>query len=158
MAARSITLLKMAPRYAAISWGADGYRSIVRRQQFPGEEARYSGYTCYRSVVSLVHRAPAAGNGADRTGTWLRVWAVSVWNGPCLLVRNAQPARRDQRLCLGSQKGTAWLPLRALCEPFVQVLHATPESAIVRHDVTIDRRCQAGATVASPCSAMPVIR
>lgn len=114
--------------------GADGYRSIVRRQQFPGEEARYSGYTCYRSVVSLVHRAlpPGTALTALGHGSEFGLFPCGMGRVYWFATHNQPAAIKDSAL---GRKGDCLAAFAGFSEPFVQVLHATPESAIVRHDV-----------------------
>jgi 2-polyprenyl-6-methoxyphenol hydroxylase-like FAD-dependent oxidoreductase len=114
--------------------GADGYRSIVRRQQFPSEEARYSGYTCYRSVVSMVHRAlpPGTALTALGHGSEFGLFPCGMGRVYWFATHNQPAAIKDSAL---GRKGDCLAAFAGFSEPFVQVLHATPESAIVRHDV-----------------------
>ncbi|QUQ64456.1 3-hydroxybenzoate 6-monooxygenase [Kutzneria sp. CA-103260] len=51
--------------------GADGIRSVVRRQLVGDGEPRVSGHTIYRSVVPM-----------DQVPPWLRSNSVTLWAGP----------------------------------------------------------------------------
>lgn len=114
--------------------GVDGYRSVVRRQLFPNEEARYSGYTCYRSVVSLVHRAlpPGTALTALGHGSEFGLFPCGMGRVYWFATRNQPASIKDSSI---GRKGDCLAAFAGFSEPFVQVLHATPDAAIVRHDV-----------------------
>ena len=113
---------------------ADGIHSVIRRQLIGPEEPRYSGYTCYRSVVSFVHRSMPPGVALTALGH-----GVEFGLFPCGMGRvywfathNQPAAQPDSPL---GRKGDCLAAFAGFSEPFIQVLHATPESSILRHDV-----------------------
>jgi len=113
---------------------ADGIQSAIRRQLIGEEELRYSGYTCYRGVVSLIHRLLPPGMALTAVGHGSEVGLFPCGMGRVywFATRNRPASTPDSSL---GRKGDCLAAFAGFSEPFIHALHATPESAILRHDV-----------------------
>ena len=113
---------------------ADGFHSAIRRQLVQNDEPRYSGYTCYRSIVSFVHRSlpPGMALTAIGHGSEFGLFPCGMGRVYWFATHNQPAAKPESSL---GRKGDCLAAFAGFSEPFVQVLHATPESAILRHDV-----------------------
>lgn len=119
---------------ADIVIAADGIHSAVRRQLIGVEQPRYSGYTCYRSIVSMVHRSLPPGLAITAVGHGTefglfpcgmgRLYWFATHNQPAQLPDSPRGRKAD---CMSAFAGFS--------EPFVQALHLTSEASILRHDV-----------------------
>jgi 2-polyprenyl-6-methoxyphenol hydroxylase-like FAD-dependent oxidoreductase len=125
--------------------GADGIRSSVREQLFPGVPLRYSGQTCFRGIADLEPPKEIARTCWEIWGGELRVGLSPVgprqiyWFAPML-------APADSPTPTGSLAD--WLATRyaGFPDPVPETLRHTPSADIVRTDlydfVPIDRWCQ----------------
>jgi 2-polyprenyl-6-methoxyphenol hydroxylase-like FAD-dependent oxidoreductase len=108
---------------------ADGVRSTVRAQLFPGARARYSGSTCWRAVI------PDTGTDGRLVEVWgpetefgfLRVSDGELyWFG---YFRHPEGASFDDELAAARDRFACWSPqIRAL-------VAATTADRLMRHDV-----------------------
>jgi 2-polyprenyl-6-methoxyphenol hydroxylase-like FAD-dependent oxidoreductase len=108
---------------------ADGVRSTVRAQLFPGAPARYSGSTCWRAVI------PDTSTGGRLVEVWgprtefgfLRVSDRELyWFG---YFRNPEGASFDDELAAARDRFAGWSPqIRA-------IVAATTADQLMRHDV-----------------------
>ncbi len=113
---------------------ADGIHSAIRKQLVGVEQPRYSGYTCYRSIVSMVHRAlpPGLAITALGHGTEFGLFPCGMGRIYWFATHN-QPAQKPDSP--QGRKADCLAALAGFSEPFVQALHLTSEAAILRHDV-----------------------
>lgn len=113
--------------------GADGIRSAVREQLFPGVPLRYSGQTCYRGIADLKLPAEAARScweiwGGDARFGFSAIGPKSVyWFAPM----TSQPGS-DLPPELGD-----WLAKRyaAFPSPVPEIVRHTPSEEIIRTDL-----------------------
>lgn len=112
----------------------DGIQSLVRSGLLGPSEPRYAGYTCYRGVVSLLHRMlpPGLALIAMGRGREFGLFPCGVGRFYWFATHNQPPRTPDS---LRGRKNDCCLSFADFSEPVVRVLHATPEPAILRHDV-----------------------
>ena len=113
---------------------ADGFQSAIRKQLVGADEPRYSGYTCYRSVVSMVHRTlpPGLALTAIGHGTEFGLFPCGMGRIYWFATHN-QPAQKTDSP--RGRKADCLTTFAGFPEPFVHALHQTPEADILRHDV-----------------------
>lgn len=113
---------------------ADGIHSAIRRQLVGVEQPRYSGYTCYRGVVSMVHRTlpPGLALTAIGHGTEFGLFPCGMGRVYWFATHN-QPAQQPDSP--RGRKADCLTAFAGFPEPFVQALHQTSDTEILRHDV-----------------------
>lgn len=113
--------------------GADGLRSAVRRQLFPGIEPRDAGYSAWRGAVASTD-ATALGITSETWGRGFRFGIVRVDEARIywFATANSAPGRRlepeSRKRHLLERFGDWHAPIRALLE-------ATPAEAILHNDI-----------------------
>lgn len=131
---------------ARVVVGADGLRSVVRRQLFPEARLRYSGQSSYRAVVPYTLPTELAGVGAEIWGPGCRFGFSAVAPGEVYwyATLDAAPGSLYGRAlfveALAARFDSFPAPARALIE-------ATPEATIINtdlHDLRPLRRWYAG--------------
>lgn len=125
--------------------GADGIRSLVREQLFPGVPLRYSGQTCYRGIAELELPAEIARTcwevwGGDyRFGFSAIGQRQAYWFAPVTAPANSPMPEGSLSAWLTKQY--AHFPA-----PIPDILRHTPDSEIIRTDLydfaPIDSWCQ----------------
>jgi 2-polyprenyl-6-methoxyphenol hydroxylase-like FAD-dependent oxidoreductase len=114
--------------------GADGIRSLVREQLFPGVPLRYSGQTCYRGVGDM--ELPA-----DLTRTCWEVWGGDYRFGfSAIGQRQAYwfaPVTAPANSPMPEGSLSAWLSRQYahFPGPIPDILRNTPDSEIIRTDL-----------------------
>ena len=117
-------------RTADLVVAADGIRSTVRAQLFPGSRLRYSGRTCWRAVIADAHVAD--GGFAAVWGPQTEFGAVRIsdtevyWYG---YFRHAAASVFSDELDAATRHFSAWSP------QVRRVVAATDPDELVRHDV-----------------------
>jgi 2-polyprenyl-6-methoxyphenol hydroxylase-like FAD-dependent oxidoreductase len=118
-----------ATRQAALVVGADGVRSAVRGQVFPGVRPQYGGSTSWRAVIedSQSRRPFIAAWGPGTEFGALRVSDREIyWYG---YFRNPEGAVIGDELAAARDRFGGWAPW------IRDTVAATPASRLIRHDV-----------------------
>jgi FAD-dependent urate hydroxylase len=113
--------------------GADGIHSIIRKQLFGNERMQFAGYLAWRGITERASwlpegRALAVIGRGSQAGCFHCGKENSYW----FLTRNAAPHSRSGRR---GNRAEAIECIKSWRVPFLSVVEATEESAILRNDV-----------------------
>ncbi len=115
--------------------GADGIRSVVRKEIFGSEPVRYSGYTCFRGMCARPESV-SAGYIAEWWGRGKRVGITTMRNDQVYWWATLNSAPNRHREQAASELATQF---RSWADPWPQILRSTPDEAILQNDI-IDRK------------------
>jgi len=113
--------------------GADGIHSAVRRAVFEPVDVRYAGYMCWRGIAPVPTGLPE-GHAISFWGAGKRFGLVPIGDEQTywFATANLAPNGHD-----GADPRAELLERYAeFCAPVRAVLRATPNSAILRHDIS----------------------
>lgn len=120
---------RVAGREADLVVGADGVRSGVRAALYPGQEARYSGYSSWRAVIPGRFGDPALrqywGPRAE-FGLMPVSGTETYWYGYVAM---------PERTAVTDELATARERFATWAGPVREIIDATPSDALLRHDV-----------------------
>jgi 2-polyprenyl-6-methoxyphenol hydroxylase-like FAD-dependent oxidoreductase len=110
--------------------GADGLRSAVRAQLHGDQPPRYAGYTAWRAVLPFDHARLVAG---ETWGAGARFGQVPLGDGRVywFATENTRAGERSP----DGEKAALLRLFRGWHAPIEQLIAATPESDILRHDI-----------------------
>lgn len=116
--------------------GADGIHSCVRKQLFGEEKLRYAGYTAVRGITTFTdERYPLErGGGFEAWGRGARFGFSHIGNNRIHWFAAINAPEGEQDAPIGRKQETI-RRFAGWYEPIVAVIEATPESAILRHDI-----------------------
>ena len=112
--------------------GADGVKSVVRRQLFGERPLLYAGYTAWRAVVESDHRRKR--NIIETWGRGCRFGIVPMSRGRIywFATKNAPEGERDPE---GESKQVLSKLFRGWHEPIEDLIEAASEGSILRNDI-----------------------
>ena len=125
--------------------GADGIASVIRTRLFPTARLRYSGQTCWRGVADLVSPKERQKSSTECWGEGLRFGFLPVddkhvyWYA----TQKVPPGGKDKRREL---KDKLLGMYRAFPNLVPDLIRATPERSITRHDLYDLRRLKRWST------------
>ena len=119
--------------------GADGLHSAVRQRLLPEVRSRYGGRTSWRGVVDVASEVIPEGSQFEIYGPGARFGICHIGRGPegtrrmyWFLLAPAPEGGRDAE---GGHQEAVLSQVRGWMEPVESLVHATPESAILRTDI-----------------------
>jgi 2-polyprenyl-6-methoxyphenol hydroxylase-like FAD-dependent oxidoreductase len=116
--------------------GADGLNSAVRARMHGPAPPRYAGYTCWRGVVPFTYSRIPPGLVAEIWGRGARFGVIRTGGERIywFATLNAPPV--DPGAPLPPQKQLLTATFGSWAAPVPELLEATPESAILRNDIS----------------------
>lgn len=120
--------------------GADGIHSVIRRRLAPDDTLRYAGFTALRGIADFrdSRYTSELGGGFEVWGSGVRFGFSQIGEGRVFWFA-ALNAPQGEIVPAGRRRLTALQRLRGLCAPVEAVIEATPEEAILSHDI-FDRK------------------
>ncbi len=117
--------------------GADGLNSAVRAQLLGPRPARYSGYTCWRGVVTFPEGRVPPGTIAEVWGRGRRFGITRIGGGRLYwwATINAPPSPLEQGALDAGAKGILVRSHAGFAQPVPDIIAATDPARIVRNDI-----------------------
>ena len=119
--------------------GADGLHSAVRQRLLPEARPRYGGRTSWRGVVNVASEMIPEGSQFEIYGPGARFGICHLGRGPEGMWRMywflLAPAPEGGRDAAGGHQEAVLSHVRGWMPPVEALVHATPESAILRTDI-----------------------
>jgi 2-polyprenyl-6-methoxyphenol hydroxylase-like FAD-dependent oxidoreductase len=111
--------------------GADGLKSSVRDALFGTQPPRYAGYTSWRAIVEFAHGALEPGRALESWGRGARFGLVPLDGGRVYWFAKLNAAAGGTDV----DRATLEARFRGWHEPIAELIAATPDESILRHDI-----------------------